>query len=492
MERLVAREYRRLSDNKGGTSIEDQGADNASAADEQDWDLGDPYIDDGVSASRYARGRRGDFEQLVADLGSGPTGRESAFGADILMLWESSRGSRRVGEWVSFIELCEDKGVKIWVTTHERLYDPANGRDRKALIDDANDSEYESYKTHKRVARTTPKEARRGRPHGEAPYGLKPVYDQRTGKLVTWVEDETRSMVPKELFEMLDTGHSFAEITRTFKERGYLNLSGGPLTHGYLRAMATRHSYAGLRYYQGTVYPGVWDGLIPEERFWSVYRMVTDPSRLSAGPVQHVLTAGLYCGRCDGQLSVRSAPGRYPVYRCRGCNLKIQKAGVDDLILGDRGRPGILMSYLARPDIYEVLRAPGSDDATVRAVRADLARARADRDEMRDAKGTTLAEVRILATSLEAKEAEVAALEARERELTVPAAILAILRPGADVWDSWGEAPLRARRATARLVLGPGYLGRACVLPSPRTGRDAIAERLEWRQTAPSPAPRPN
>ncbi|WP_030525764.1 recombinase family protein, partial [Nocardia rhamnosiphila] len=141
------------------------------------------------SGSRYARRRRDDFDRLVADLNSGPSGIDSAFAAHVLMLWESSRGSRQVGEWVDFIELCEQKQVRIWVTTHERLYDPANGRDRKALIDDAVDSEYESYKTHRRLVRTAPKEAERGRPYGKAPYGLRPVYDPKTGKLLTWEAD---------------------------------------------------------------------------------------------------------------------------------------------------------------------------------------------------------------------------------------------------------------------------------------------------------------
>ncbi|MFI5995900.1 recombinase family protein [Streptomyces sp. NPDC051362] len=494
MERLRAREYRRLSDKKGGTSIEDQGDDNATAAEEQDFELGEPYIDDGLSASRYARASRGDFEQLVADLRTGPTGRQSAFGADVLMLWESSRGSRRVGEWVSFIELCEDKGVKIWVTTHERLYDPANGRDRKALIDDANDSEYESYKTHRRVSRTTPKEAKKGRPHGEAPYGLKPLYDERTGELITWVEDPERSMVPRQLFEMLDAGHAFNEIVRTFDSRGYRNRSGNPFTHGHLRTMAVRHSYAGLRHYKGTVYPGVWDGLVSEELFWSVYQLVTQPSRAtrSSGRTLHVLTAGLWCGRCDIHLRVRLAKGRQPSYTCKDCGRKIQKDPVDDLLLGTRERPGVIMAYLARRDIYDVLRAPGSDDESVRAVQAELARARAEWKEMEGETGSTLAEVRVLAASLAAKERRIAELEAQERQMTVPPAVLAILRPGVDLWDSFSDAPLKARRATVRLICSPGYLGRPCIVPSPRSGRyQVIAERLEWRQEEPSTAAGP-
>ncbi|MFE3325823.1 hypothetical protein [Streptomyces sp. NPDC059176] len=50
--------------------------------------LGKPYKDIG-SASRYAKKARNDFERLLADL------RNDRFGADLLWLWESSRGSRR-------------------------------------------------------------------------------------------------------------------------------------------------------------------------------------------------------------------------------------------------------------------------------------------------------------------------------------------------------------------------------------------------------------
>lgn len=500
--RLVAREYRRLSDAKGGTSIEDQGSDNTTAADENDWDLhGEPYIDEGLSASRYARKRRDDFDQLVADLSSGSTGRESRFGADILMLWESSRGSRRVGEWVSFIELCEEKGVKIWVTTHERLYNPANGRDRKALIDDANDSEYESYKTHKRVSRTAANQARKGRPYGEAPYGLMPVYDANTGKLVNWTEDPLRSMVPRELFRLLERRIPMAEIERRFERRGYRNRSGRPFIHAHLADMARRHSYTGLRYYKGVAYEATWDAIVPRKRFWNVQRFLDTPGRATykGGGAQYELTAGLRCSRCgalfrvekhEGPRARASRANRKPGYKCTNGCLNIEKQPVDELIIGKPGDLGVLLSYLAREDIYEVLRAPGSDDATVRQVQAQLATARAERDEMRQAKGSNMAQVLVLANSLAAKEQEVAELEARERELTLPSSILSVIKPGADVWTSWHEASIPARRDAVRLILAPRYLGYPYILPSPRTGpNQPVAERIVWRHVeGPIPA----
>jgi hypothetical protein len=53
-----------------------------------------------LSASRCATKRRGDFARLLADLGA------RRFGADLL----------------------EDAAVKVFVTTHNRLYDLANRR----------------------------------------------------------------------------------------------------------------------------------------------------------------------------------------------------------------------------------------------------------------------------------------------------------------------------------------------------------------------------
>ncbi|MEV6614230.1 recombinase family protein [Streptomyces sp. NPDC051051] len=490
---LRAREYRRLSDRKGGRSIEDQGRDNRLAADDQEWTLGEPYIDDGRSASRYARRRRDDFDRLVADLQTGPTGRQSAFGADVLMLWESSRGSRKVGEWVAFIELCEQQAVRIWVTTHERLYDPANGRDRKALIDDAVDSEYESYKTHRRLVRTAPADAERGRPYGKAPYGLRPVYDQKNGRLLTWEADPARAYVVQELFRILEAGHTLAAAEREFLGRGHLNASGRPFQREQLRAMALRHAYAGLRYYKGTVYQGIWNGIVPEPQFWNVHGMLTASGRGTSpgGELLHAVTAALTCGRCWTLLGPRYEEGRPDVYRCAKCGgSKIQKDPVDDLLIGTAEEPGVMLAYLARPDIYEVLSAPAGTDTTVRQVQADLARARAERDELRAATGETLAEVRLLAASLAKKEQQVLELEARERALLLPSVVQSIVQPGRDVGESWAAAPLKAQRMLVRLICRPGYLGRPCVIPSTHAGRNQppVTTRIEWRHEIPSSA----
>jgi DNA invertase Pin-like site-specific DNA recombinase len=110
---MIAREYLRVSLDKSGRerSITEQHAENEAEAAERGWSLGEPYADVG-SASRYASKARGDYAALIADLQAG------RFGADVLILWESSRGSRRASEWLLLIELCAERRVKIHVTSH--------------------------------------------------------------------------------------------------------------------------------------------------------------------------------------------------------------------------------------------------------------------------------------------------------------------------------------------------------------------------------------
>ncbi|MCA1601191.1 MAG: recombinase family protein, partial [Acidobacteria bacterium] len=144
---IHARDYLRVSLDRSGRarSLEEQHADHERTAAEHGWCLGeDSYRDASISASRYSRKVRDDFDRLIADL------EADRFGAQMLMLWESSRGSRRVGEWVNLLELCERHGVRIHVYTHNRTYDPANGRDRRSLLEDAVDGEYESSKMSSR------------------------------------------------------------------------------------------------------------------------------------------------------------------------------------------------------------------------------------------------------------------------------------------------------------------------------------------------------
>lgn len=97
-QQITGREYLRVS-RKKGQSCDEQHADNLRSAETHRITISaQPYVDDGFSASKCGRKKRGDFAKLVKDLDSG------TFTDDALIIWESSRGSRRVGEWCTLLE----------------------------------------------------------------------------------------------------------------------------------------------------------------------------------------------------------------------------------------------------------------------------------------------------------------------------------------------------------------------------------------------------
>lgn len=54
--------------------------------------------------------------------------------------WENSRYSRETSEWLQLMELCEERGKKIFITSDNRLYDLTHWKDRRNLREDALDS----------------------------------------------------------------------------------------------------------------------------------------------------------------------------------------------------------------------------------------------------------------------------------------------------------------------------------------------------------------
>ncbi|MFI5799830.1 recombinase family protein [Streptomyces sp. NPDC051677] len=491
---LLGREYLRVSDDrsKQRRSVTEQHDDNVAATAEHDIELAQPYDgDNDRSASKFATKRRADFEQLLADLRSGPTGRESDFGADVLVLWENSRGSRRVSEWAILIELLEDKGVQVFVTVDDRLYNPARPADRKVLQSAAIDSEQEALKTSARTRRTAAAEAAKGRPHGRPPFGFRGEYDAKTGKLVTWSPDETlvpdskqpsgqiaKCDIPREVFVRLRKGHSLLAISEDFKRRGILNESGTPYTGPHIRSMALRAAYAGKRVHQDQVTEGTWDGLIDEETFYVVQRTLTTPGRaiIRNGKAKHEISRIIKCGVCGDILKAITpeAVGK-PRYQCalRSC-VKIDKAETDEVVIG------AMLAYLASDKVYRDFAASPGDSEKAARLRAEVAAMRAEKDVMEAAEPASLAEARMIARGLERLEADIDRLEEEVRNLTLPAALSDLIQPGVNVWRRWEAAPISSRRSIARLLLTPSVLGEVRVHQIGSGRKVDAMDRIEW------------
>jgi site-specific DNA recombinase len=487
---MSAREYLRVSLDRSGRarSLEEQHADHVRVAGEQGWILvEDSYRDESVSASRYSRKVRDGFGALIADL------ERDRFGAQVLMIWESSRGSRRVGEWVRLLELCEQRSVSIFVTTHGRCYEPGNGRDRRSLLEDAVDSEYESAKISTRARRAAAANAVAGRPHGCIPYGYRRVFHPQTRAFIAQEPEPGEAAVVAELYRRLIQGHSLKGIARDFHERGIRTRSGVVWTAQHLRSLAIKPLYAGLRSHipgrrggdrmvdLDSLYEGQWPGLVSRADWFAVQRLLRAPERKTTRPgrAKHLLSFIGRCGVCRGKLTVAyRREGGDPLYVCggKGC-VRITQADLDTLA------EQVMLAYLARPDVIDTLRAGDQEgDRELSHVRDQLALLRARHEQLADAVASGTVSVATLIRAEPTLLAEITTLEKREQDLSTPSALRGLIEPGADVARRWQTAPMSTRREIARLLLTPELIGELRLQPSPRRGRHRTPaqDRTHW------------
>ena len=481
MTTTAAREYLRVSVDKSGRerSPEEQHADNQRAAVALGWELGEPYRDVG-SASRCAnggnRGCRPGFDHLVADIQRG------RFGAGVLVLWEASRGSRRLSEWARFIETCETAGVRIHVTTHQRTYDPANARDRRSLQEDGTDSEYESAKTSARSIRAAASAAVDGRPHGRVPFGYRRVYDPATGRLAGQEKEPVEAAVVAELFDRLERGHSLRAIARDFEIRGVRSRTGKVFSAQHLRSLALGDVYRAKRIHLGTLTDADWPAIVPERQWLAVNRRLADPSRRTSKPgrAKHLLSLIARCDVCGGPLTARYRRGSRD-YVCRGSSHVRVEA--DEL---DAYATAAMLGYLSRPDNVERLVAPEASDERLAAVRAEIAAVRAELDDLADQVGRGALSATLAARAEPRLLERLRIATTREAELSTPSVLRGILGPGDDVAHRWDLAPVSARREVARLLLSPDVIGELRVARSPSPGhRTDIADRVVWLTVGP-------
>lgn len=473
--RLTAREYLRVSLDRSGRarSNTEQHDDNQRAADTNGWDLAEPYDDTG-SASRYGRKARGDFDRLLADLA------EDKFGADVLVLWECSRGSRRVAEWVALIDLCERRHVTISVTTHARVYDPANPRDRRSLLEDAVDAEYEVGKMSQRIRRSAAANAAAGRPHGIAPFGLRRLFDPVTKQFVTQEAEPVEAPLVVELFERMDAGHTLKAVARDWEARGVRTRSGTVWQAAHLRRMALNPTYAGRRLHSAgrsggdpgpdaVVYDAQWAGLVDTEVAERVRARLTDPERRTTRPggAVHLLSRIARCATC-GELVVADRSD----YSCRRGCFRVVQGGMDQL--GER----LLLAALSREDVFAAMASADTVDEELAAERKRIGELSRQLGDLEVAVATLRVSIEFASRTEPALRSQLRAAERRERALSVPSTLRGLFEPGPGARVQWDAAPMSTRRELARGLFRQDRLGEFRITRSPVPNRRVPA----WRR----------
>ena len=291
---------------------------------------------------------------------------------DVIILWESSRGDRKLSEWSAFLDECRERGILIHVITHDRTYDLRIARDWRVLADDGVDSAYESEKISGRTKRGKRSAARRGQPYPVPPYGYRAIYDQFTGKRKGWEIVPERAAIVREIFARVSDHESLKAIRRDLNERGVPTARGGPWTEQQIRHMAMNLAYAALlRLDDGELIAGNWPPIV-DKAAWNACMAVLRP-RLTGkrpGAQRHLLTYLANCA-CGSPLVARIIAGT-PRYSCRKGCFYIPEEWLDDFVTD------VICERLSRPDARDLFK---SDDTRSAALVNEIAELQAQLDE---------------------------------------------------------------------------------------------------------------
>lgn len=472
LDEVWAREYLRVSHDKSGRlrSPEEQHDDHvAELVRRPTWRLGDPYEDEG-SASRYAKKRRANYDRLIADL------EADRFGAQILILWEASRGTREVWEMARLLRLCELRGVHVFITTHRRLYDPRVTRDWRTLMEEALDAETEVRKTSERTRRASKADADFGRfSGGRRPYG----YAANGVDIVP----EERDVIVDAVRAVLD-GVPVRRIAADLNERGILTSAGNKWHPGPLAKLLASERIVGKRVHHGVVVKhNAWPRIIDEITHKRVVAVLKSRSPIGRrGRTPWLLTGLLHCGRDDcGALLVGQTDTRGTRrYICRrgpgqvGCGGLVIKAEPLEEILA------VLVTDRLRNTEARIAAELGPDDQAelveldaITALRAEINEDRANGEIASvDAKAQLAALVR----RQRAVDARLAAKVRETRRLGLIDTKAYVGRPWVDLDPTEQRIVLDAM--IERVRVGPASLRGSTMF---ETARVTAPKHIEWR-----------
>jgi site-specific DNA recombinase len=460
-QRLRAFIYARRSydPNNIARAIADQTAEGRRTCEHNGWDVVDVFADPDNSASRHARKKRPDYDDMVKRVEPGE--------CDVIVSWESSRLSRDITVFTRLADLCERTGVLLCM--NGTVYDMRNPQQRFFAQFSVLQGGLESDTIRARSLRTMASLAREGRPTGFTPYGYAREYHPLTGKLIRQFPEPESAKIVAELTRRVAGGESLLSLARDMKARGVPAPRDGsdwiPIT---VRKLVLRPTNIGKRQHQGRIVgDAAWDPIVDEADFHAAGRVLADPARRTQKDTAvKFLMSGI--GLCpEGhRIGVTSGAKNRKRYLCRTCfTVAIGVEVLDDLVAA------AVLEYVERPEFVAALtpKAAGDDArdalALAEALEEELERARAMVGQVVGGR-IQLSVTEYAAISAQLTE-QIDTARAKAQDATVPAVLRRFAGPGARA--VWAAATLPERRALIREVvkvtLNPAGQGARTVKP---------------------------
>ena len=461
---LDAGVYNRVSDDRKGRSKspQEQNEENLAACRDQGWAVRATYTEpDSASASRFATKIREEWERFLRDLDAGKIA--------VLVVWETSRSSRRMAPFVQLLDACRDRGVLIHVTSHDRTYDPRQWRDRKTLLEDGIDAEGESEKTSQRIRRSHRGRAAAGLPAGRLLYGYRREYDyDDAGKrhFLRQVPREDQAAIVREAFARFAAGESMHAICEDFNRRGV------PVAWRIARRPDIPVQWDAIRLRQMLENPGyiakrtvdtrnggqvigaaAWPALVDEKTFWACQRRLEDNRLrrgLQPGDVRDkwLLSGVGRCDTCGAYLRCVPNHDHRLVYQCRGRGGDPRLGRFCTTVVAEPFEMyvvGTVIERLSLPDARDLFtrdRSAGAAEAAEAA--AALLAKKVELEDLHQLAEQGKLTMAALARHEPRLEAEIAALEEQARSRVAPVVLDMLDAP--DVAARWEQLSLAQRK----------------------------------------------
>lgn len=355
--------YTRISSDRegAGLGVTRQEADCRELVERNGWTVLDVYRDNDLSA--YSGKPRPDYRRLLDDIRSGAV--------DVVVTWHTDRLHRSPVELEEYIAACEPRGVPT-VTVQAGPLDLATPSGRMVARQLGAVARYEVEHAIERMQRARLQAVTDGRwSGGRRPYGY-----EADGVTVREAEAE----VVREAYRLVLAGSSLRSIAAEFNRRGLLTSTGRAFRQDTIRSLLLRPRNAGLMQHRGRVAgPANWPGLVSEDEWRAVCRVLTDPGRRTQiTSARRWLLSGLArCGVCDGTLVVTllaSKRTNVAAYTCRERRCVVRQAVELDGFIS-----AVVVERLSRPDAVTLLRpAAAGVDVVALHTRASALRERLD------------------------------------------------------------------------------------------------------------------
>lgn len=438
-------QYVRISEDweKRRLGVERQKKETFELAERKGWTITGIYEDNNVSASKYSKKARLEYQRLLKDI------QEGQYDAGVF--WDQDRLVRKPMELEEFVLICERAGLRLLASIGDSI-NLSTGDGLLILRIKGAVAAEESRKISARAKSKRRELAESGSyGGGSRSFG----YQQSEKSLVI---DTQEAKHVRDGAERILAGESLRSLAESWNLAGVLTTQGNSWMVSKIRELFASPRLAG---YNKLGVRGDWEPILDKETHDQLWRLLKNPSRRRAVAIRSYLLTGLvYCSGCKTPLTPRIRSDKVPTYFCAkepgrgGCGKRrILAEPLEDLI----GR-GVTIA-LDSPELAKAHQGRVSDQS-IEVLRKQASDARASLQELSDdyyvqriiSREEFFANRSSLEVTITSAEKQISELQPANSQWD---------HKGAELWERWEAIPLGTKRAIIESVVDRVWIGPA-------------------------------